>query len=163
MLSLVIALNLGAASFSRESPCDLPGHDLGGKNGLPAAAASAKACEARCAGLDGCEAFVFVSGWNRCFPKARPGKKALVRFYSGEIAVDGKVRTVVAAGFDRDYSGKDLRRVEHVASGEECGALCVGEPACKAFAYIGGYSDCWLKKTRGEPREKVFSCGIKKH
>lgn len=157
--ALLLGLSLNGAAFTRESPCDLPGNDLGGKDGLPAKADTVDACEQRCAALDACAAYAFISGCNRCFPKAKAGKSVPVRLFAGEM----KVGHVAVAGFDRDYTGKDLRRVEHVASGEACGKLCEAEPKCQAFAYIGGYADCWLKKDRGNPREKVFSCGVKNH
>lgn len=159
MLSLLLlGLQLNAATFTQTVTCDLPGNDLGGKDGS-SKEVSVEACEQRCASHSQCAAYVFISGWNRCFLKAKAGKSVPVRFYAGTMK-DGKIAD---AGFDRDYSGKDLRRVEHVASGEACGKTCEAEPQCRAFAYIGGYSDCWLKKDVGTRREKVFSCGVKKH
>ena len=156
---VIVGLSLNAAGFTRVSPCDLAGHDLGGAGGGATTEASAEPCETRCAARSGCEAFVYISGWRRCFLKGPGTKVVSVRFYAGVIR-DGKIAD---AGFDQDFSGKDLRRVEHVASGELCAKECEAEPGCKAFAYIGGYADCWLKKDVGNRREKVFSCGIKSH
>lgn len=158
-IPLLLALGLTAGTFARETHCDLPGNDLGGKGGGPSAEVDPEACEKRCAGLAGCEAYVFISGWKRCFPKTKAGTKVPVRYFSGEMAG----RAVDDAALDRDYSGKDLRRVVQVKSGEDCGKECSAEPQCKAFAYIGGYADCWLKKERGNPKPKVFSCGVKNH
>ncbi len=148
-----LAVFLGIA-FTRVPHCDLPQ----AKNVADALKAeSVDACEVHCAGVDKCRAYVFISGWNRCFLKGEPGKQAKLRFYAGEV----RNGAVLESAFDRDYSGKDLRRVTHVKSGELCGKECLGEPKCKAFAHLGGYDDCWLKSSVGTAREKVFTCGTR--
>jgi hypothetical protein len=145
---------LFAAAFERKTYCDLPQ----AKDVLPSRQTTdAPACEAACAKSKACLSSVFISGWSRCFLKGAPGRAATVRFYAGRIE-GGKVRD---AALDRDHSGKDMRRVTRVRSGELCGEECLKDPKCKAFAHIGGYDDCWLKGSSGTLREKIFTCGFR--
>jgi hypothetical protein len=138
-----------------QAHCDISG------SGTAQAAPDAATCRERCLSHAPCAAFVFVSGWNRCFLKEKAARiAALLRFYAGRIAVDGQTRRVADAGYDRDDSGKDMRKLPHTASAAACAAACLGEAGCLAFAYLEGYGDCYLKATHGIVRDKIFSCGV---
>jgi hypothetical protein len=159
-VALLAGLTVGAASARAvdavppEAHCDVAATEL---RSLPTA--TAEACRDACAGEPRCAAYVHVSGWGRCFLKAKPGRKATIRFYSGAVESRGGARVAVDAAYDVDYSGKDMRKLPGTASGEACRDACIAEPRCRAFAYLEGYANCWLKETRGDARAKIFSCG----
>lgn len=141
-----------------QSHCDAPGPVLKTEK-----VKEAEACRQLCREQTDCIGFYHVSGWGRCFLKSKASKTTPLRIYSGVISLakDG-ARSVIDATYDKDYSGKDLRRVTSVTSGEACGQECIKEPLCQAFAYFEGLRDCWLKKAAGHPYGKIFSCGLKK-
>lgn len=144
----------GAAAAETQARCDIPGSPKESK-----AMTSTEACRKACEGEAWCKSYVHVSGWGRCFLKEKSGKVVKLRFYSGQIDGEGAKRTVAQAAYDVDYSGKDMRKLPSTATGEACGKACLEEPGCKAFAYLEGYRDCYLKEAQGKRREKIFSCG----
>ena len=134
--------------------CDIAGA------GAPQKTADAAACRDLCTTTATCAAFVFVSGWNRCFLKDKKARVATLRFYAGYIDATAAARPVAEAGYDRDDSGKDMRSLPHTKTAAACASACVDEPRCRAFAYLEGYDACYLKSTHGSLRAKVFSCGL---
>lgn len=145
-------------SIDLQTHCDAPGPVLKSEK-----IKDAESCRQLCGDKPECQGFYHVSGWGRCFLKSKASKTTSLRIYSGAISSPKEgVRNVVDATYDKDYSGKDLRRVTAVASGEACGQECLKEPMCQAFAYFEGLRDCWLKKAAGHPYGKIFSCGLKK-
>jgi hypothetical protein len=154
MSALLLATLLSAAV---QLHCDLPGGDLSNS-----AQASPEACAAVCAAEAGCKAWTFISGWNRCFLKAKLQKQAKLRIHAAQVDDDGKGgRQLGKIHEDHDDSGKDLRRVTKVKTAEACGQECLAEPQCQAIAFLDGYGDCWLKKSKGRTRPKIFSCGTR--
>jgi hypothetical protein len=137
-----------------EGSCDIPGSTLASE-----AKGDAEACRAACKAEEKCRAFVFVTGWNRCFLKAKADRQVPLRMHAGQL-IDESARIMGPIAADHDESGKDLRRVSGVKSAPACAALCVEEPACKAFAFLDGYGDCWLKGNKGRLRPKTFTCAV---
>ncbi|MBQ46646.1 MAG: hypothetical protein CMP10_04020 [Zetaproteobacteria bacterium] len=136
---------------SLKANCDLPGQNLKSFN-----VAKPKDCREACTNNQKCNGFSFISGWNKCFLKVTSRAAVEIRFFSGEL---GSNREVASSGWDIDYSGKDLKKIPYVTDGKACSIACIKDPKCKAFGYISGYRDCWLKKTIGKSRHKVFWCG----
>lgn len=154
MNALILAWMLASAV---QTHCDLPGGDFSN-----ASAPSAETCSASCAAAPQCKAWTFISGWNRCFLKSKQPKRANLRIHAAQIEEDAKGgRQLGTIKEDHDDSGKDLRRITKIRSAADCGQACLEEPQCKGFAYLDGYSDCWLKKTQGKTRPKVFYCGMR--
>lgn len=120
------------------------------------------ACLSLCRDNPECQGFYHVSGWGQCFLKKGKVKTSSLRIFSGVVRDDKGQRLVADAAYDKDYTGKDLRRVVDVKSGDACGEQCVKEPLCHAFAYFEGMRDCWLKKAEGRPYGKIFTCGKSK-
>ncbi len=155
-LSCYVNVSAKASSLQVEVNCDLADANLSSQK-----AESLDLCQKACQSDAACAAFVFVSGWKRCFFKASSAKKRTIRFYSGHYlrAHDGKPAKVLKAAYDQDHSGKDLKR-EVVSTHEECVQKCAKLEACHAFTFIEGYDVCWLKAAGGQLLPKVFYCGI---
>jgi hypothetical protein len=82
---------------------------------------------------------------------------------SGELAETQKTSSKVGEiklNVDYDHSGKDIKRLV-LDEAKACAKACREEKACAAFTFIDGYRVCWLKKTGGRLRPKVFHCGVK--
>jgi hypothetical protein len=139
--------------------CDIPGAAL-----TSAKANTADECRALCEKEARCKAYVHVSGWGRCFLKAKLTRKVPLKFYSGAIVTDQKTgtRQVKDEAYDVDYPGRDLKRLSGTKTKEACRDACLAEPKCLAFGYLEGYADCWLKDGTPQAQTKVFSCGVRK-
>jgi hypothetical protein len=128
--------------------CDNPSANL---RSLPTA--TPELCRDACQQEAKCQAFVFISGWKRCFLKGQTGRNVTVKMYSGfkEGAVgETKERS--------DNSGKDFKRVV-VNHQDKCWQACQDQAECMGYTFIAGYDTCWLKKTKGKLYPKVFYCG----
>lgn len=148
-----------ASGGSRSEPgqikqyCDIPGHNISSKKTV-----NQHACRSECLRSTKCKAFTYVSGWGKCFLKSRAAKQHRVRFFAGHF---DDQRRLVESSDDRDYNGTDLKKVSGVDSGKQCQNVCKEENKCKAFVYIEGYRDCWLKSSVGKSMKKIFYCGVK--
>lgn len=152
-LFLVSTLAVGATPI--EEHCDVGAANL---RDLPTK--TAEECRTACDEDSACAAFTHISGWNRCFLKKAAKPKTTVKMHSGFIETKDGVRRVVEEGEALDHNGKDWQK--HLTdSPETCKDLCLKAPPCEAFTLIGGYRTCWLKKTAGKLRPKVFRCGVK--
>lgn len=153
--ALFVLLFFSHTAFGGEN-CDIVGKNLA-EISTQNQEACAKECETRAA----CKAWVFVSGWNHCSLKGEAARQVSLRMHSAAIEVESGNRqlTKIQEGFD--HKGKDLRRVTGVKTSTACGEVCLEESQCQGFVYLDGYKDCWLKKTPGKFRPKVFYCGVK--
>lgn len=152
-------LTIGSGMAIAGERCDIPGSPRESK-----AMANEAQCQTACKDAAWCKAWVYVTGWGRCFLKERAPKPVSLRFYAGHIETKS-VNTVdtrtVDAAYDVDYSGKDMRKLPGMTTAPACGEACIAEPRCVAFAYLEGYRDCYLKETKGTRKEKVFHCGTR--
>lgn len=145
-----------AQGATQVTHCDLPG---GASKSF--SAKDVASCRTSCESDPSCEAYSFISGWNRCFYKGAKQPQVRLRIFSGVIsAVDG-VRSASGPLADTDIPGKDLRKVIAVNSAGECGVHCISDPRCVAYSFLDGYRDCWLKDRLGHEQEKIFYCGVK--
>lgn len=145
-------------SFAVSSHCDLADANLSSRT-----SETVEDCQKACQAEANCPAFVYVSGWKRCFFKASAEKKKTIRFYSGDVIRDAadKHPRLGESGYDQDHSGKDLKR-EVLKTHQECSQQCLANQSCYAFTFIEGYDVCWLKAAGGRRLPKIFYCGIPK-
>jgi hypothetical protein len=135
--------------------CDIPAAGFASSKAKDAAD-----CSNQCIDNLKCQAFVFVSGWNRCFLKDSVRVvKGIQMFAGGVERVVGKDPVVQAFGAMKDHRGKDLRNIPQTRSEESCQQHCLTEKACVGYVWISGYDSCWLKKTKGAALDKRFYCG----
>ncbi len=146
----------GGAKASVEDHCD-----MGGEVTKSVTVNSGEDCEKTCDQDPDCKGFSFVSGWNKCFLKSKAGGAHKITFISQTIEMRGQERVLGEKKVDFDHSGKDLRKVSPVQDEDQCGKECNSEKECKGYVYIKGYRDCWLKKTEGKFKAKIFYCGSK--
>lgn len=148
-------LAIGQVQWQFQNNCDIPGSSLESLK-----KSSKIECQAACEGQEKCRAFVYVTGWQRCFLKEQGVKKATIRFVSGDLSAD-KNRSFEASKMkmDHDHTGKDLGQVV-LDQADACGLACQARSDCHAFTYIEGYRVCWLKAAGGRLIEKVFQCGV---
>ena len=140
-------VNEGSAlSKNPEKYCDYVGPPIKSSK-----VSSPQSCLDECLLNKSCQSFTFISGWNRCFLKGTPSRKVNV------IMISGNKSSMPIS--DRDHSGKDLKKIEHIPSAKQCQEKCNDHDKCKAFTYIQGYSSCWLKKLPGKLFAKIFFCG----
>ncbi|MBB4188954.1 MULTISPECIES: PAN domain-containing protein [Sinorhizobium] len=60
-----------------------------------------------------------------------------------------------------DLPGGDYKRIRQT-NYLECFVACVGDNACRAFAYVSKKKECWLKNALGRPRTaKGVDLGVK--
>lgn len=135
--------------------------DIGGANLRDMPTPNAEGCRDACDADTACAAFTHISGWNRCFLKKAGRPKTTIKMYSGFIAAGGAQRVVAEEGYELDHNGKDWKKYD-TNSPAECKEQCLQAPECMAFTLIEGYRACWLKKTAGKLKGKVFRCGVKK-
>ena len=153
MSAVLSAIVLAGLSVGQH--CDIPG--LAAANlKVPSAENCAEACQKG----DNCRAWVYVSGWGRCSLKQKVLKPVALRIHSGAVEVDDAgARKLGPVNEDSDNSGKDLRRVSGLADAAACSVKCLEGGDCKAWSFLDGYGDCWLKKTAGKTIPKEFYCG----
>lgn len=157
MLGWILKLVLGLTAWqvAWAEACDIPGSPI-----KSIATTDAANCAKLCQDLPACKAYVFVSGWGRCFLKDQAKKPIPLRMHAAQIEGEGGARKVGAIREDHDESGKDLRRVSGIKTAQACAEQCLAEQQCMGMAFLDGYSDCWLKKTRGKLRPKTFTCAV---
>ncbi|MGE0171264.1 MAG: PAN domain-containing protein [Oligoflexales bacterium] len=133
--------------------CDIPTGDFASTN-----AKDPEGCWHACKGIPKCQAFTFISGWNKCLLKTSTKTRTGVRFYSGKYSRDAKIET--EEGFDIDYPGHDIHPTLKTSDNEGCLAECMKNTKCVAYGFLAGYDQCWLKSKADRKQTKVFSCGI---
>ncbi len=153
IILLLIASNSQAQDreFTIRANCDIPSpvlHSLAKK--------TQSECQTACRADSSCQAFVHISGWERCNLIGKHKNPATITFISAEKDAAGQLQ---AAQKNKDHSGKDLRKVDS-QSWEACVQACNQDAACRAITYIEGYRACWLKASGGKLRDKTFSCGL---
>jgi hypothetical protein len=152
--ALGIAANAERSIESYED-CDIP---AAGYRSLKATDESE--CARSCSQESKCQAFVFVSGWNRCFLKESSKMVQGIKMYGGDIdRSDSREAVIKSFGALKDHRGKDLKNIAGVKSEESCQQFCVKENMCVGYVWISGYDSCWLKKTKGSALDKRFYCG----
>lgn len=134
--------------------------DIGAANLRDMGTPTAEACRDACDHEASCAAFTHISGWNRCFLKKATRPKTTIKMYSGFITAEAGQRTVAEEGYELDHNGKDWKKYD-TNNPAECKEQCLKAPECLAFTLIEGYRACWLKKTSGKLKGKVFRCGVK--
>lgn len=154
-------LLLSEVSFATTSDlkkgCDIPGENYTHKK-----LTNEVECKASCDEDKKCQAFTFISGWNRCNLKTSFKKSFNIEMIAGYV--DGretKTPTLSQYFFSSDSTGKDMKSITTLKDHKQCGQACLTEERCLSFVYIKGYSMCWLKKTKGRIIDKVFYCGHK--
>lgn len=141
-----ISIALASSAYAKEfaSNCDLAGTNL------KAIKKTEKAnCLKHCLDNKNCRGAVFISHWNQCFLKKSIKRKVELALISAEKS--GPLKA------DQDYSGKDYKQTSQKTA-QQCLDQCKTEAQCQAITYMQGYQTCWLKKTKGNFRSKVFYC-----
>ncbi len=122
---------------------------------------SVEDCQKQCVEDKACQAFNFVSGWNRCFIKARLGKTFKVSLSSGTVLTSASgSRQVGEIKSHFDLKARDLRKLE-TKTVDACAQNCLVSEDCFAFTFIDGYKICWLKEKQKAWIPKTFYCGTK--
>lgn len=121
-------------------------------------------CRAACERDGLCKAITYNAKHRVCFLK--DNVVALIRnsdamaAYSSSKAVD-----VIMSDFTSysgmDIPGGDYKRIRQT-NYLECFVSCIGDKACRAFAYVSKKKECWLKDTLGRPMAiKGIELGVK--
>jgi hypothetical protein len=166
LTSFLLLLNLNPIAYSKnisetettwktQKNCDIPGESLQSFSKI-----SNEDCELKCKSHTNCQAYVYVSGWQKCFLKRQSKPRADLTFLSADVFKGGRGVGEPQIKIDFDHNGKDLKRLE-LDQVEDCVKACQQENACQAITYLKGYRVCWLKHSGGQLRPKVFSCGWK--
>ncbi len=147
-----------ASAMTRIAATDLLGTDL---PGMPIRDITAADCEARCVSDDSCAAFTFNQKRSACFLKA--SAELAVGFpwaVSGYRAgFEAGIRRIPITVLDAtDYPGNDIDRLKDTTF-RSCLLACSEAAVCKAFTFVAGSGECWLKNGIGsaEPRSGLVS------
>lgn len=147
-----------ASAMKRIAATDLLGSDL---PGMPIRTIGAADCETRCMGSDDCAAFTFNEKHSACFLKA--GAELAVGYpwaVSGYRARwETRIRRIAMTIRDAtDYPGSDIDRLKGTTL-KACLLACSDNSACKAFTFVPGSGECWLKNDIGsaEPSSGLVS------
>ncbi|MBD9508009.1 trypsin-like peptidase domain-containing protein [Ensifer sp. ENS07] len=121
-------------------------------------------CRTACETDRQCKAITYNAKHRFCFLK--DNVVALIRNSDAMAAYSSaKAADVIVSDFT-SYSGVDipggdykrLTRTNYL----ECFVACVGDNACRAFAYVAKKNECWLKDTLGRPKAtKGVDLGVK--
>lgn len=121
-------------------------------------------CRAACESDGQCKAVTYNAKHRFCFLK--DNVVALIRNADATAAYSAsKAADVIMSDFT-SYSGMDLpggdyRRIRET-NYLECFVACVGDNACRAFAFVSKKKECWLKNALGRPRTaKGVDLGVK--
>ncbi len=162
MRAAILLIFLGLSGSPIFAATEVEEHcDIGAANLRDLPTPTADACRDACDADAQCAAFTHISGWNRCFLKKGTKPKTTIKMYSGFVTGEGAERAIAEEGYDLDHNGKDWKKHD-INVPAECKDLCLKAPECQAFTLIEGYRACWLKKTAGKLKGKIFRCGIKK-
>ncbi|WP_370057220.1 trypsin-like peptidase domain-containing protein [Sinorhizobium fredii] len=121
-------------------------------------------CRAVCEGDARCKAITYNAKHRVCFLK--DDVVALIRNRDALAAYSSsKVAEVIVSDFTSfsgmDIPGGDYKRIRQT-SYLECFVSCIGDNACRAFAYVSRKKECWLKDTLGRPKAaRGIELGVK--
>lgn len=121
-------------------------------------------CRAACEGDGQCKAITYNAKHRVCFLK--DNVVALIRNSDAMAAYSSsKAADVIMSDFT-SYSGMDLPGGDYKRIRQtnylECFVSCIGDKACRAFAYVSKKKECWLKDTLGRPAiTKGVELGVK--
>ncbi|MDX3924747.1 MAG: trypsin-like peptidase domain-containing protein [Shinella sp.] len=121
-------------------------------------------CRTACESDGQCKAVTYNAKHRFCFLK--DNVVALIRNADAIAAYSAsKAADVIMSDFTSysgmDISGGDYKRIRQT-NYLECFVACVGDNACRAFAYVSKKKECWLKNVLGRPRAaKGVDLGVK--
>nr|WP_232365631.1 trypsin-like peptidase domain-containing protein [Ciceribacter naphthalenivorans] len=121
-------------------------------------------CRAACESDGQCKAVTYNAKHRFCFLKN--DVVVLIRNADAIVAYSAsKAADVIMSDFT-SYSGMDLPGGDYKRIRQtnylECFVACVGDNACRAFAYVSKKKECWLKNALGRPRAtKGVDLGVK--
>lgn len=121
-------------------------------------------CRAACENDGQCKAVTYNAKHRFCFLK--DNVVALIRNADAIAAYSAsKAADVIMSDFTSysgmDIPGGDYKRIRQT-NYLECFVACVGDNACRAFAYVSKEKECWLKNALGRPRTaKGVDLGVK--
>lgn len=121
-------------------------------------------CRAACESDGQCKAMTYNAKHRFCFLKN--DVVALIRNADAIAAYSAsKAADVIMSDFT-SYSGMDLPGGDYKRIRQtnylECFVACVGDNACRAFAYVSKKKECWLKNVLGRPRTAMgVDLGVK--
>lgn len=121
-------------------------------------------CRAACESDRQCKALTYNAKHRFCFLK--DNVVALIRNSDAMAAYSSaKASDLIVSDFT-SYSGMDIPGGDYKrlmqANYLECFVACVGDNACRAFAYVPKKKECWLKDTLGRPKAaKGIELGVK--
>lgn len=149
----------GLAAMVEASGYDAIGFDYATRKGV-----SFAGCKAACEGDSQCKAVTYNTRYDFCFLKQ--DVVALIRNGDAIAAyVPSKAADLVVSDFtsysNADIPGGDYR---HLTSSTyiQCFVACVGDPVCRAFAYVRRHNECWLKDQLGAAHaKKGVDLGVK--
>ncbi|WP_245295758.1 trypsin-like peptidase domain-containing protein [Rhizobium rhizosphaerae] len=121
-------------------------------------------CRASCVGDSRCQAITYNVKHKACFLKNNV--MALIHNTDAQAAYSAaKAASVIVSDFT-SYSGIDMPGGDYGRLNQttylDCFVACLGDNACRAFAYIAKKKECWLKERLGsaEPKKGV-DLGVK--
>ncbi|CAN7691563.1 trypsin-like peptidase domain-containing protein [Rhizobium sp. LjRoot30] len=121
-------------------------------------------CRAACESDGQCKAVTYNAKHRFCFLK--DNVVALIRNADAVAAYSAsKASDVIMSDFTSysgmDIPGGDYKRIKQT-NYLECFVSCIGDNACRAFAYVSKKRECWLKNALGRPRTaKGVDLGVK--
>jgi len=121
-------------------------------------------CRAACESDGQCKAVTYNAKHRFCFLK--DNVVALIRNADAIAAYSAsKASDVIMSDFTSysgmDIPGGDYKRIKQT-NYLECFVSCIGDNACRAFAYVSKKKECWLKNALGRPRTaKGVDLGVK--
>lgn len=121
-------------------------------------------CRAACESDGRCKAVTYNAKHRFCFLK--DNVVALIRNADAIAAYSvSKASDVIMSDFTSysgmDFPGGDYKRIRQT-NYLECFVACVGDNACRAFAYVSKKKECWLKNALGRPATaKGVDLGVK--
>ncbi|THK36638.1 trypsin-like serine protease [Ensifer sp. MPMI2T] len=121
-------------------------------------------CRAACETDRQCKAVTYNAKHRFCFLK--DNVVALIRNGDALAAYSSAKATDVIVSDFTSYSGMDIPGGDYKRIRQtnylECFVSCIGDNACKAFAYVSKTKECWLKNMLGRPKAvKGIELGVK--
>lgn len=111
-------------------------------------------CRSACESDSQCKAITYNTKHRFCFLKNNV--VALIRNGDATAAyASSKAADVIISDFTSyagmDFPGGDYKRIRQT-NYLECFVACIGDNACRAFAYVSKKRECWLKDVLGRPQ-----------
>lgn len=143
---------------------DAAGYDAIGFDYATLKEVSYRDCRSACDSDGQCKAITYNAKHRFCFLKNNV--VALIRNGDAMAAYSSsKAADIIMSDFTSysgmDIPGGDYKRIRQT-NYLECFVTCIGDNACKAFAYVAKKKECWLKDTLGRPKAaKGIELGVK--